>query len=73
MAYKKVTKKEMEEIIKSRKPLGHFYRKTSEAVYVGIDNSTGDAWVEEFDSENSLKKWLNGEPVQDVHGYVHND
>lgn len=29
--------------------------------YIGIDNSTGDAWTEEFDTLDECKQWLKGE------------
>lgn len=28
--------------------------------YIGIDNSTGNCWVEEFENELDVKKWLLG-------------
>lgn len=29
-------------------------------IYIGIDNSNGECWVEEFDSENACINWLKG-------------
>ena len=40
-------------------PLGSFYYK-SDDLYVGIDNSNGDAFVEEFDNVDDCIDWLNG-------------
>lgn len=28
-------------------------------LYIGIDNSTGECWTEEFDSEDACINWLN--------------
>jgi hypothetical protein len=39
------------------RPRGLFYKK-GETVWVACDNSTGDAWVEEFKTEEKAIKWL---------------
>ena len=44
-------------VIETRRPLGLFYVHEN-GVYVGIDNSTGHAWVEEFTSLRQCKEWL---------------
>lgn len=44
-------------VIETRRPLGLFYVHEN-GVYVGIDNSTGHAWVEEFASLRQCKEWL---------------
>ena len=41
------------------RPMGLFYTK-EQRVYVGIDNSTGHAWTEEFKSRRQCLKWLKG-------------
>lgn len=41
-------------------PLGLFYLEEQER-FVGIDNSTGDAWTEEFPDKDSCLRWLRGE------------
>lgn len=41
-------------------PLGLFYLEEREK-FVGIDNSTGDAWTEEFPDKESCIRWLTGE------------
>lgn len=41
-------------------PLGLFYLEEREK-FVGIDNSTGDAWTEEFPDKESCLRWLTGE------------
>ena len=46
-------------IIETRQPLGLFLRRDGET-YVGIDNSNGDAWTEEFKSEADCLLWLAG-------------
>ena len=48
-------------IIETRKPLGKFFVDVEDEfthVYVGIDNSTGDAWTEEFTDKDECLDWL---------------
>lgn len=41
----------LNKIIKERLPLGLFYAwSNNENVWIAVDNSTGDAWTEEFQS-----------------------
>lgn len=55
----KITSEEADNIIENRVPYGLFYLKDSETgLYVGIDNRTGDAWVEEFNGLAKCKTWL---------------
>ena len=44
-------------IIKTCRPLGKYWTKQN-GLYIGIDNSTGDAWVEEFESYTQMIRWL---------------
>lgn len=56
---KEVSPQEARKIIETREPLGLFYRHDYDTnVYVGIDNSTGDAWVEEFTDIRACARWL---------------
>lgn len=54
---KKITASEADCIIYSRRPFGLFYL-LHKGIYVGIDNSNGHAWTEEFTSLYQCKKWL---------------
>lgn len=54
---KKITASEADCIIYSRRPFGLFYLIHNGA-YIGIDNSNGHAWVEEFHNLRRCKKWL---------------
>ena len=56
---KEVSGKELESIIDKREPTGLFYCKDGR-VWVAVDNSTGDAWTEEFLSEPAARSWLLG-------------
>ncbi len=49
----------IDKILLQRKPLGLYYTIES-GKYIGIDNSNGDAWIEEFKTLASCKKWLGG-------------
>ena len=44
-------------VIETRRPTGLFYVHEN-GVYIGIDNSAGHAWVEEFTSLRQCKEWL---------------
>jgi hypothetical protein len=60
------TKAEIAEIINGRVPLGKFYAvETSPLLntdlYIAVDNSTGEAWTEEFANLPCALKWLEGE------------
>ena len=54
---KKLKLFQAEAVIETRRPTGLFYVH-EDGVYVGIDNSTGHAWVEEFSSLRECKEWL---------------
>lgn len=38
--------------------------KEDEDLFIGVDNSTGHAWTEEFDSFDKCKRWLEGESLE---------
>lgn len=54
-----INQEQAEAIIFNRLPLGIFYLREGNK-YVGIDNQSGDAWTEEFETESACKKWLEG-------------
>jgi len=54
----KVTLEALRQIIQTREPHGLFYAKEGRRLYVGVDNSTGDAWTEDFRSLRHCKRWL---------------
>lgn len=51
--------KQAESIIINRKPLGRFYVMDKE-FHVGIDNTDGEAWTEDFTTKEACYKWLHG-------------
>lgn len=55
--YKEVSNKEAEKIICTREPLGKFWTKDKDG-YVAIDNSTGDAWTEDFRTKEECMAYL---------------
>ena len=57
---KEIDCSEVRRIIENREPLGKYY-VCENGKHVGIDNTTGDAWVEEFDSLSNCYAWLNRE------------
>jgi len=46
-------------VIDDRTPCGHFLTKEGRK-WVAVDNSTGDAWTEEFPSKRQAICWLCG-------------
>lgn len=60
MKPKKISDKAIKKIIESRWPIGLFYAKEGR-FYVGVDNSSGDAWTEGFLTKRACLKWLKGE------------
>ncbi len=63
MEIKKISQEMAQKIIDTGEPRGLFYRIEVEekALFVGIDNSTGDAWTEAFLTEEACINWLNRE------------
>lgn len=56
---REITPNESVEIIIAREPRGLFWQK-DEDVYVGIDNTTGEAWTEDFKTLDDCLAWLKG-------------
>ena len=57
--FKYVSQQEASAIIEHRGPRGLFVLETG-VEYIGIDNSTGDAWTEEFPDLTECMMWLVG-------------
>lgn len=57
MEITKITKKEAHNIISVFDPLGLFYLE-SNGRFVAIDNSSGEAFIEEFNDEEGCLQWL---------------
>jgi hypothetical protein len=53
----KVRPEQADAIIDTRRPLGLFYVPLA-SIYLGIDNSHGDAWTEAFSRLSQCKRWL---------------
>lgn len=61
MGIRQITQEEAFKIIETREPIGIFYEVDRDGdVFVGIDNSTGEAWVEEFETKEECLDWLRG-------------
>lgn len=62
MGIRQITQEEAFKIIETREPIGIFYEVDRDRdVFVGIDNSTGEAWVEEFETRGECWDWLREE------------
>lgn len=46
-------------VIETREPQGLFYVLDNDT-HVAIDNTTGEAWTEEFTSQTEAQVWLTG-------------
>ena len=55
----RVSPKELTDVIERRAPLGLFLTKGGRR-WVAVDNSTGDAWTEEFSRKRQAIRWLRG-------------
>jgi hypothetical protein len=64
MSIVEVNGEQASHIIETREPIGLFYHQEGEW-FVGIDNSTGDAWTEDFISLDLCIKWLKREVSMD--------
>lgn len=60
---KRVSRDEALQIIETRSTKGRFLFEESAGNFVGIDNSTKDAWTEEFSSIKDCFFWLAGEEI----------
>ncbi len=59
MDFKEITTEEAVGVITTREPKGLFYHQDND-LWVGIDNTTGNAWTEEFNSKETCLAWLKG-------------
>jgi len=60
---KEITVEEASTLIETRQPKGLFYTTEKNGIIVGIDNSTGDAWTDEFENLDKCKDWLQIKPI----------
>ncbi len=56
---KRVSPDFLGKVIDDRTPCGHFLTKEGRK-WVVVDNSTGDAWTEEFPCKRQAIRWLRG-------------
>ena len=57
---KRVPRRKIQKIIDSYQPHGCFLAKGGSR-WIAVDNSTGDAWTEDFSSKHDAIRWLRGE------------
>lgn len=57
---KRVSIRKIGKIIERYQPYGRFLAKDGSR-WVAVDNSTGDAWTEDFNSKRDAVRWLRGE------------
>jgi hypothetical protein len=58
---------EREKIFDTSKPIGIFLIIESSG-FTGIDNTTGDAWTEDFKDLSKCLRWLHGEDLEVLEG-----
>ncbi len=56
---KRVSSEFLDDVIDRRTPLGLFLTKEG-CTWVAVDNSTGDAWTEDFRWKRQAVRWLRG-------------
>ena len=64
-----ISNEEASKIIDTREPLGLFLidgKDTLTGKYVAIDNTTGDAWTEEFLTEEEAINWLINDCIDEL-------
>ena len=54
---KEISKQEAQEIVKDRMPFGCFI-VNGDKRFIALENTTGDAQVEHFETEAAAKRWL---------------
>lgn len=52
-----MTEQRLLDVIETREPQGLFLYDAGDKV-IGVDNSTGDAWTEEFPDREKCLRWL---------------
>ena len=57
MTVTKINQSKANEIIETRKPLGAFYYEEGRR-FIGIDNTSGESFVEEFKDKETCIAWL---------------
>lgn len=57
---KEVGRGEARNILVERKPFGLFWFQDESGIYVGIDNRSGEAYTELFDTKDECITWLTG-------------
>lgn len=62
-----ITEEQFENIIDTRIPAGSFLL-LEKGSFIGIDNTTGDAWVEDFRSLSKCLRWLHSEDLEVLEG-----
>jgi hypothetical protein len=60
---KKITAEQALSVIETREPLGLFY-VLENGTYTGIDNSSGNAWTEEFKGLRQCRRWLSDPNIE---------
>lgn len=58
LALKQLTEAELQAVIETREPRGLFYYRSADGSCTGVDNTTGDAWTEEFPNFLKCFTWL---------------
>ena len=56
---KQISPEFLGKVIEDRTPCGCFFAKEGRK-WVAVDNSTGDAWTEEFSRKRQAIRWLRG-------------
>lgn len=67
----RVNTEQITDVIERRTPLGLFLTKEGH-IWVAVDNTTGDAWTEEFSRKRQAVRWLRGMVEVEEEADMHN-
>ncbi|URZ15450.1 hypothetical protein [Clostridium felsineum] len=63
---KSISTKTAIKIIRERKPIGKFLEFRKDGGFTAVDNSSGDAWTEDFETIEEAFRYLQGEDLYDI-------
>lgn len=53
-----LSEEQLNNVIRTFEPKGLFYHETRDGIFIAVDNTTGEAWTEEFNSYMRAQKYL---------------
>ena len=72
---KRLDRPDLNRFLETHEPRGKYICEddvSGTIIWTAVDNSTGDAWTEEFGSRMMAMRWLHGYRVRNIYGEVLN-